>query len=1047
MATFTGTAGNNLLTGGAANDLLLGLAGNDTLDGGAGNDTMNGAVGNDVFVVNSFGDQIVEAFNGGTDTVRTALLDPLGIFSLAPYTYVENLAFTGTVAAILKGNSFNNAILANSAAATADTLYGAGGNDTLAGFGGNDSLMGGSGDDSLDGGVGTDMLIGGFGNDTYVIDALADRAFEYGFGGFDTIRSVVQKDLRLSWTQQIEGLTYTGAAVATLHGNGLGNAITSLAATNETLNGYAGNDTLDGGGGTDSMLGGLGDDQYMVSTTDLVSELAGQGTDTFVGAKTSIGVAPFSTTIENLFYTGSSAVAVSGNALNNVVSGGSGNNTVSGLDGNDTLFGGGGADSLVGANGDDVFYGGSVSGFNAFSALTPDTAIDTLVGGLGNDLYWIDNLADVVTELAAGGTRDVVLSNIDNSLARYANVEALVLRNGSDAWYGAGGAANDIIVGNNGDNYLTGGAGNDTLSGNVDFVNFFTAQASDVLEGGAGNDVLVGFAYQGSGSYFFFQEQSFFGGLGDDLYVLGANPSGVGGLDTGGTDTAVLLGSGSIAALEGVEHIVMYGAGGADDTRALAAVNAVYAAANNGAAYTGLLGTAIEATGNDLGNRITGNSQTNKLWGMAGADTITGGLGNDSLDGGLGVDSLTGGSGDDWYFVDAGDVVVEAAAQGFDIVSSATLTTYAAFANVDGLQYSGASAVTLGNAPGNVSNDFFGGGTGNDTINGYGGNDTLDGGAGNDSIDGGIGVDSLDGGVGNDTVLGQAGTDSIDGAEGNDSLLGGDDNDTILGGLGLDTVNGGAGNDVLYAGENTFFVSDTSGSLMLGGDGNDTLSGALGADTLSGDAGNDSLIGGEGSDLLSGGAQLNSGNAFSATGDVLWGGAAFALPNATPDTFQLAAPTVANKAIETFVGSSTFYFNTGTMIADFGAGSDTIRIASSVVGDNDATLENAAVQAAPGAFSSTAELVIFRTDAVATFNSGAFLFGFDAAAILTVIGSANAAFATGAERIFVVDNGNSSAIVQFTSANADALVTTDELALLAVVNGNANLELVGFGLF
>lgn len=130
MATKTGDAGNNALTGTAENDLLSGLAGNDTLDGGAGADTMDGGVGNDTFVVDSFGDLIVEAAGGGIDTLRTALLDPLSTFSLAPYANVENLAYTGTVAAQLKGNGLANLISANSAADTADTLYGAAGNDT-----------------------------------------------------------------------------------------------------------------------------------------------------------------------------------------------------------------------------------------------------------------------------------------------------------------------------------------------------------------------------------------------------------------------------------------------------------------------------------------------------------------------------------------------------------------------------------------------------------------------------------------------------------------------------------------------------------------------------------------------------------------------------------------------------------------------------------------------------------------------------------------------------------------------------------------------------
>jgi Ca2+-binding RTX toxin-like protein len=1068
MATFNGGTGNDSLAGGTGNDLINGLAGNDTLGGNTGDDTMDGGVGNDTFIVNSSGDKVIEAFNGGTDTIQTALLDPLATFSLASYTYVENLAYTGTLAAQLKGNSLANLIKANSAAATNDTLYGGAGNDTLFGYGGNDSLMGGSGDDRLDGGIGTDMMIGGIGNDTYVVSATTDRVFEYASGGFDTIESAALKDLRLAWTQQVEGLTYTGTTAAALHGNGLGNSIVSQSATNDTLRGYDGNDTLDGGGGTDSMLGGVGDDVYMVSTADVVNEVAGEGTDTFIGAKTSIGIAAYATTIENLFYTGSTGAAVTGNAMDNVVSGGSGADTVSGANGNDTLGGGSGADSLIGGNGNDALYGGGFQN-SIVGAMVADTAVDTLDGGAGNDTYWVDNLSDRITEATTGGTRDVVFSSIDNSLATpgnvYANVEALVLRAGSDAWYGGGGTGNDIIVGNQGDNHLVGGAGNDTLSASADTTFYYYTGASDVLEGGAGNDALVGFSFYG-GAYPYLQEVTYFGGAGNDLYVIGTNSAGAAGLDSGGTDTAVLMGSGSIAAIEGVENLVLYGAGGANDTAALAAINAVYGAAYNGASYTGSLGTAIEGTGNELANQITGNAFANRLYGLAGNDAITGGDGNDTLDGGAGTDNLTGGAGNDWFVVDGADVVVEAVGGGFDIVSSATLTSYAGFANVEGLQYTGTNNVGLNNGSGNTSNDYFGGGSGADTLAGFGGNDTLDGGAGNDEVNGGAGADSLlggigddsvvggtendtiGGGVGNDSLEGNGGNDSIDGGDGNDTIAGGTENDSILGGLGVDSILGGEGNDQLWAGENSYGPGDTSANTVLGGDGNDTITGARGADTLSGNAGNDLLVGGEGSDLIDGGSVTNSGLYYSPGGDVLWGGVQYGAANAVADTFRIGAPTADNKAVD--AGGGSYVFNTGTLIADFSSGSDTIRLAASMVGDNDTTLENVFVKdAAGGTFTSTAEMVIFRTNVIGpSFSSGsASIAAFNALPVTTVIGSADAAFAAGAERIFVVDNGISSAIFQFTAANADAAVTVDELALLAVVYNDAAMDGSDFGLF
>jgi len=567
-----------------------------------------------------------------------------------------------------------------------------------------------------------------------------------------------------------------------------------------------------------------------------------------------------------------------------------------------------------------------------------------------------------------------------------------------------------------------------------------------VLDAGDGSDVLLAFFFGSS----FAQETTLFGGLGDDLYVIGTGFLEVGGQDSGGVDTAVLMGNGSIEGLEGVENLILYNTGGTLlEARARGAIDAVYGATHQGLAYGGSFQTAFTGTGNELANTITGNSQNNTLSGLAGNDTIIGGEGNDILDGGTGNDSLVGGNGNDTFVVDGTDVVVEGVGGGFDLISSATLTTFAGFANTEGLIYTGTAGVALNNGAGNSSNDYFVGGSGNDTVLGYGGNDTLAGAAGNDSIDGGIANDSVDGGDGNDTVLGDAGNDTLLGGAGNDSLNGGADNDQVQGGAGADTLVGGAGNDLLYGNTTFGFPAETGANTLSGGEGNDTLYGGDLADTLSGDAGNDKLVGGAGNDILSGGTLTNSGSAFSTAADVLWGNTEFSTQDPSDvDQFRIGAPTADNKAVETFGGSGQFYFNTATLIADFGTGSDSIRFAAGMVGDNDPLLENVSVKdAAGGTFSSSAEMVIFRTDAAATFNSGSFLQPFVSTAATTVIGSADAAFSVGAERLFVIDNGSSSAIFQFTAANADAAVTVDELSLLAIVNGNATLGTSDFTLF
>jgi Ca2+-binding RTX toxin-like protein len=1040
-----------------------GTAGNDTLAGSTGSDTLIGGFGNDSYVVNHLGDVVVEEVGAGVDTVSTSVLDYLSTYSLLPWRYVENLSYTGTLAAQLKGNAADNIIKANSAVAVSDTLWGAAGNDTLFGYGGTDLLMGGSGSDVLDGGAGADTMVGGVGDDTFYVDSTADRVYEYRNGGFDTIVSAVAKDLRFAWTQFVEGLVYTGTPAATLHGNAQGNAIESRSVSNDTLFGYAGNDTLDGGAGTDSMVGGLGDDFFHVSATDIVVEAVGEGRDTLYGLKTDLSVAAFANTVENLFYTGTSSVYVKGNALDNVLSGGSGNDTVAGFDGNDSVLGGSGADSLVGGNGDDFLYGGSAVSTDLNQGYNADQQIDTLVGGNGNDRYLIDSAIDRIVETTTGGF-DVVVAAIDASLARYDNVEGLLLQPDSTAFFGQGSGRNDVIVGNEYDNLIVGGAGNDTLTGSAYRSSPFIDSNSDVVDAGAGNDVLV------ATNYGFFstwsQEVSLFGGTGDDLYVLGLPIGSYGGQDSGGKDTALLVASGSIDNLEGVENAVMYGADADFDNAANTALAAIHAVAFPGQAYTPPTAGAFDLTGNELANILVGNRLNNAIVGGAGNDSLYGGAGNDTLEGGDGTDSLDGGLGDDTYYLDSGDVVVEGAGQGFDILASMTITSLTGYANVEGLWYLGARSLSMNAGSGNTSNDYFGGGSGNDTLAGFGGNDTLDGYGGNDRVDGGDGNDQLTGGAGVDTLLGGAGGDRLDGGDGDDSVEGGADNDVLYGGLGADLLQGGDGSDDLYGGASNG-NGDDAGNGLSGGNGNDglygsafddelagdagddRLDGGFGNDTLDGGEGNDVLIGDAGNDVIYGASQTRTGSTYSGYGDVLWGDQQYGDGTAGADRFVFGNVTTDNGVLETYNGSGQYNFNTGSIIADFVLGSDLIVVAKDVVGDGDALLENVQVKtAATGTFSAAAEMVIFRTDVAGSFNSSpASLDAIDAQAVAAVIGSAGAPLPTGAARLFVVDNGFSSALFQFYSADGNARVTIDELYLVTVVNGHASLNAGDFALF
>ena len=64
MATYNGTAGNDVQFLGATADKMFGLAGDDTLGGGAGKDTIDGGEGDDV-VIGGGNDGSADVLRGG----------------------------------------------------------------------------------------------------------------------------------------------------------------------------------------------------------------------------------------------------------------------------------------------------------------------------------------------------------------------------------------------------------------------------------------------------------------------------------------------------------------------------------------------------------------------------------------------------------------------------------------------------------------------------------------------------------------------------------------------------------------------------------------------------------------------------------------------------------------------------------------------------------------------------------------------------------------------------------------------------------------------
>ena len=332
-----GGSGDDTVYAGDGSDTIQAGEGNDYIDAGAGADTMAGGTGNDTYIVDNSGDVVTELPDSGFDTVQSSVTYELP-------ADVENLALTGTSDINGTGNALDNVITGNT---SANMLYGLEGNDTLTGNADNDTL---------DGGLGADTLIGGAGNDTYYIDNIGDAITENANEGTDTVNSNITYTLGAN----LENLTLAGTDSINASGNELNNILT----------GNAGNNILDGKEGADIMSGGAGNDTYIVDNAgDVVNELANEGNDTVYSAiDHTLG-----SNIENLILTGDTAIAGTGNELNNVITGNSSANILNGGPGDDTILGGSGDDIINAGEGADIIIGG--------------VGNDTLTGGAGNDTY------------------------------------------------------------------------------------------------------------------------------------------------------------------------------------------------------------------------------------------------------------------------------------------------------------------------------------------------------------------------------------------------------------------------------------------------------------------------------------------------------------------------------------------------------------------------------------------------------------------------------------------------------------------------------------
>jgi serralysin len=607
MSTIVGTANDDTLVSDGHDDSINGLDGDDVIFGGIGNDTLSGDNGNDTITGSAGNDQL---FGGEGNDSLTAGND---------HTYLDGGDGTDTLIGGADGDYIYD-------------IYG-GAMNVLSGNGGNDYL---AGDGTLSGGDGNDT-IGYF-------DGPPDKSLQYlptsvsGGAGDDSITSLFSGGHDLLAPNTLDGGDGNDTIVGgddpdlILGDNGL-----------DSLSGGAGDDRLNGGSGADTMYGGAGNDVYYVDNAgDVVSEQTTPGTDDggtdLVYATVSYTLPDF---VENLWLQGAGNINGIGNTLNNVIHGNNSDNVLSGLDGNDSLLGGGGNDSLDGGTGNDYLDSGTgndtiVGGAGNDTLIAAGVA--TMHGGAGDDTYYVNNSADIVSEQTTPGIddggHDTVYASVSFTLGN--GVEDLWLTAAAGNADGTGNALVNIIHGNNSDNVLLGMDGDDSLLGAGGNDSLDGGTGNDYLDAGTGNDTIVGGG--GNDTLIAAGIATMHGGAGDDTYYVNnaddvISEEATPGIDDGGHD--IVYSTVSFTLSRFVEDMTLMAAAG----------NA-------------------NATGNAGDNIIHGNNSDNVITGLDGNDVLLGGGGNDSLDGGSGNDILVGGAGADRFaFEYAG------AANGFDTVA------------------------------------------------------------------------------------------------------------------------------------------------------------------------------------------------------------------------------------------------------------------------------------------------------------------------------------------------------------------------------------------
>ncbi|MXQ11758.1 right-handed parallel beta-helix repeat-containing protein [Microvirga makkahensis] len=459
-----------------------------------------------------------------------------------------------------------------------------------------------SGDDVMEGTADADTMHGLGGNDTYTVNHSRDVVVESaGEGTNDHVLSSITYTL----TDNVEHLTLTGLRTINGYGNALSNQIVGNAANN-VIKAGAGDDSLNGGAGSDTLEGGDGNDTYYVNlVTDVIVEKVNNGLG---GIDTVYSSANYTlpTAVERLILTGTATTAKGNSASGNNLVGNASNNILDGLAGEDRME-----------------------------------------GGLGNDRYYVDDTGDLVVEAAGGGTNDHIITSVNYTLS--ANVEHLTT-SGTGSLTLNGNELNNKIVGNAAANTLRGWAGRDTLNG---------GGGADSMDGGNGDDDyyvdniddLVIERTDGGIDTIYSSINYALTAHTENLILTRTASKGTGNALAntlvGNSSNNILNGGAAADRMQGgngndyyyvddQNDVVLETSTGGTSDRIVTGVS--YVLSSHVESMTSIGSSAIDLTGNDLGNALVGNAAGNVIKGLSGNDVVNGAAGNDLLYGGSGND-------------------------------------------------------------------------------------------------------------------------------------------------------------------------------------------------------------------------------------------------------------------------------------------------------------------------------------------------------------------------------------------------------------------------